>query len=170
MLAVEDHDAVNRRLQPHRPGFGVDTRKRDEAETINELKHRARGFIYSAAIPPASAAASIAALHVIREEPERVQRLQRRFAYFLTKLRAAGFDVLASQAAIAPIVCGSDELATRLMMYCVERGIFIQAILPPVVPVGSARLRATVTANHTVEEIDYAVDVLTSGGRALGIL
>jgi glycine C-acetyltransferase len=140
------------------------------AEMITGLKHKARGFIYSAAIPPASAGASIAALQVIRDEPERVRSLQDKFAYFLGKLKAAGFDLLSSQAAIAPIVCGSDEQATRLMMHCVDHGIFVQAILPPVVPVGLARLRATVTANHTVEDIDYAVEVLTDGARKLGIL
>jgi 8-amino-7-oxononanoate synthase len=140
------------------------------AEMITALKHKARGFIYSAAIPPASAAASVAALKLIREEPERVQRLQHNFGYFLGKLKAAGFDVLSSQAAIVPIVCGTEEAATRLMMYCVHHGIFVQAILPPVVPVGLARLRATVTASHTIEDIDRGVDVLTAGARTLGIL
>lgn len=140
------------------------------AEMITALKHKARGFIYSAAIPPASAAASIAALQVIRDEPERVRSLHHKFAYFREQLAAAGFDLLASQAAIAPIVCGADELATRLMMHCVDHGIFVQAILPPVVPAGLSRLRATVTANHTIEEIDYGVSVLTEGARKLGIL
>jgi len=140
------------------------------AKMITGLKHKARGFIYSAAIPPASAAASIAALQVIRDEPERVRSLQEKFAYFRDKLAGAGFELLASRAAIAPVVCGSDELATRLMMHCVERGIFVQAILPPVVPVGLARLRATVTANHTIEEIDRGVEVLTDGARKLGII
>ena len=140
------------------------------AEMITDLKHKARGFIYSAAIPPASAAASIAALEVIRDEPDRVRALQEKFAYFRDRLAAAGFDLLASQAAIAPVVCGSDEQATRLMMHCVERGVFVQAILPPVVPVGLARLRATVTANHTIEDIDYGVEVLTEGARNLGII
>jgi glycine C-acetyltransferase len=140
------------------------------AEMITGLKHKARGFIYSAAIPPASAAASIAALQVIRDEPDRVRALQEKFAYFRDRLAAAGFDLLASQAAIAPVVCGSDEQATRLMMHCVERGVFVQAILPPVVPQGLARLRATVTANHTIEDIDYGVEVLTEGARNLGII
>ena len=140
------------------------------AKMITGLKHKARGFIYSAAIPPASAAASIAALQVIRDEPERVRSLHEKFAYFRGKLAAAGFELLASRAAIAPVVCGSDELATRLMMHCVENGIFVQAILPPVVPVGLARLRATVTANHTIEEIDHGVEVLTEGARKLGII
>jgi 8-amino-7-oxononanoate synthase len=140
------------------------------AKMITGLKHKARGFIYSAAIPPASAAASIAALQVIRDEPERVRSLHEKFAYFRGKLAAAGFELLASRAAIAPVVCGSDELATRLMMHCVEHGIFVQAILPPVVPVGLARLRATVTANHTIEEIDRGVEVLTEGARKLGII
>jgi len=140
------------------------------AEMITGLKHKARGFIYSAAIPPASAAASIAALQVIRDEPERVQALQRKFAYFRDALAAAGFHLLSSQAAIAPIVCGTDEQATRLMMHCVEHGIFVQAILPPVVPVGLSRLRATVTANHTFEEIDQGVGILTEGARKLGII
>ena len=141
-----------------------------KAKMISDLKHKARGFIYSAAIPPASAAASIAALEIIRAEPERVRSLQEKFAYFLERLKAAGFDVLSSQAAIAPIVCGTEEAATRLMMHCVKHGIFVQAILPPVVPMGLARLRATVTANHTIEDIDTCVDVLTIGARELGIL
>ena len=140
------------------------------AQMVSDLKHKARGFIYSAALPPASAAASIAALEVIRAEPERVRRLQERFAYFLAKLREAGFDVLSSQAAIAPVVCGSEEAATRLMMHCVDNGIFVQAILPPVVPMGTSRLRATVTAEHTIEEIDTGVEVMTRGARQLGIL
>jgi 8-amino-7-oxononanoate synthase len=140
------------------------------AEMITALKHKARGFIYSAALPPASAAASIAALQVIREEPERVRSLQHKFGYFLGALKAAGFDVLASQAAIAPVICGTPELATRLMMHCVDHGVFVQAILPPVVPAGLARLRATVTANHTIEDIDHAVAVMTAGARKLGIL
>jgi 8-amino-7-oxononanoate synthase len=140
------------------------------AELVSGLKHKARGFIYSAAVPPASAAASIAALEVIRAEPERVRTLQRNFDYFLGKLKVAGFDVLSSQAAIAPIVCGTEDAATRLMMHCVNHGIFVQAILPPVVPMGLARLRATVTANHTTDDIDTAARVMTSGARDLGIL
>ncbi len=140
------------------------------AKLVSDLKHKARGFIYSAALPPASAAASIAALEVLRAEPERVHSLQTKFAHFLGRLKDAGFDVLGSQAAIAPVVCGSALAATQLMMHCVRHGIFVQAILPPVVPMGSARLRATVTSNHTIEEIDLGVEVLTSGARELGIL
>ena len=134
------------------------------------LKYKARGFIYSGAVAPASAAASLAALDVIQEEPERVQRLQANYTYFLDKLRSEGFNVLSSSTAIAPIVCGDGDSASRLMLHCVQNGIFVQAIQAPVVPQGLARLRAAVTSNHTTSEMDYCVDVMAAGARSLGII
>ncbi len=139
-------------------------------ELVSTLKHQARAFIYSAALPPASAAASLAALNVMQEEPERVQRLQSNAAYMLRTLREAGFDLLQSETAIAPVICGSAEIAARLMMHCVAAGVFVQAVLPPVVPEGLARLRATVTANHNFEDIDNFVSVLSDGAKAGGLL
>jgi 8-amino-7-oxononanoate synthase len=140
------------------------------AKLIDFLKHEARGFIFSAALPPASAAAAKAALEVIENEPERVRQLDDNYRCFAGKLRAAGFNLLNTETAIVPVICGSLENGVQLAHYCQQRGIFVQAIVAPVVPEGLARLRATVTAVHRPEDLDYCADVIIAGGQALGII
>lgn len=132
------------------------------------LKHEARGFIFSAALPPASAAAALAAFEVIEEEPERSQRLQRNYFHFSDQLRKAGFDLLHTETAIIPIMCYDLEKSARLAHYCQERGIFVQAIVAPVVPEGQARLRSTVCATHTLEDLDYCAKTLIEGAKEIG--
>jgi glycine C-acetyltransferase len=139
-------------------------------ELIQFLKHEARAFIFSAAIPPASAAAAKAAFGVIEAEPWRVQKLQSNYDHFAARLREANFDLLATQTAIVPVVCGSTERAVSLAKYCQDRGIFVQAVVAPVVPEGSARLRACVSAVHQLDDIDYCADTIIAGGRQLGII
>jgi glycine C-acetyltransferase len=132
------------------------------------LKHEARGFIFSAALPPASAAAALAAFEVIEEEPERSRNLQRNYHHFSSQLRDAGFDLLHTETAIIPVMCGDLEKAVRLAHYCQERGIFVQAIVAPVVPEGLARLRSTVCATHTLEDLDYCARTLIAGAKEIG--
>jgi glycine C-acetyltransferase len=139
-------------------------------ELITFLKHEARAFIFSAAIPPASAGAALAAFDVIEEEPWRVEKIQTNFRRFAGRLRDAGFDLLQTATAIVPVVCGSTLAATSLANYCQNRGIFVQAVVAPVVPEGLARLRACVSAAHTIEDLDYCAEVMIAGGRELGIL
>lgn len=134
------------------------------------LYHQARGFIYSAALPPASAAAALAALNVIEQEPERVQQLHNNRAYFSSLLREAGFSSLSSETAIFPIMCGDDWQAWRLARLCQQRGVYVQAIPHPVVPKGFARLRAAVSANHTREDLDFCISVLQAGAKEVGII
>jgi 7-keto-8-aminopelargonate synthetase-like enzyme len=141
-----------------------------EKDLIRYLKHLARGFIYSAALPPAQAAAAMTAFDVIEEEPERIAALQTNYLHFARRLREAGFDLLQTKTAIMPVLCGDTDVALELAKYCHERGIFVQAIIAPVVPAGSARLRACVCATHTMKDIDYCADVLIEGGRLLNIL
>lgn len=138
------------------------------AELINFLKHEARGFVFSAALPPASAAASCAAFDVIEAEPERVEALQRNYRHFGGALRAAGFDLLESETAILPVMCYDITRAVRLAHYCQQRGIFVQAVVAPVVPDGQSRLRATVSASHRLEDLDYCVETLIAGAREIG--
>lgn len=140
------------------------------AELITFLKHQARAFIYSAALPPASAAAAKAAFDVIEEEPWRVKAVQKNYNHFAGRLREAGFDLLYSETAIVPVICGSTPAAAALAKYCRDHGIFVQAVVAPVVPEGLARLRACVSAVHTSEDIDYCVDVIIKGGQELGII
>ncbi|MEZ4592941.1 MAG: aminotransferase class I/II-fold pyridoxal phosphate-dependent enzyme [Chloroflexota bacterium] len=139
-------------------------------ELIQFLKHEARAFIFSAAIPPASAGAAKAAFDVIEAEPWRVKKLQENYAHFAGRLREAGFDLLYTETAIVPVVGVTTERTATLAKYCQDRGIFVQAIVSPVVPEGQARLRACVSAAHTMEDIDYCADTIIEGGRALGIV
>ncbi len=137
---------------------------------IDFLKHEARAFIFSAAVPPASAAAAKAAFDVIEEEPWRVQKIQNNYLRFANKLKEAGYNLLFTETAIVPVVCGSTDSAARLAKYCRDNGIFVQAIVAPVVPEGLARLRACISAAHTIEDIDYCADVIIEGGKKLGII
>ena len=140
------------------------------ADLINFLKHEARAFIYSAAVPPPSAAAAKAAFDVIEEEPWRVEKIQTNYKRFADKLREAGYNLLYTETAIVPVVCGSTPNGAALAKYCQDHDIFVQAIVSPVVPEGLARLRACISAAHTIEDIDYCADVIIEGGRKLGII
>jgi len=139
-------------------------------DLINFLKHEARAFIFSAAVPPASAAAAKAAFDVIEEEPWRVQKIQNNYLRFASKLKDAGYNLLYTETAIVPVVCGSTDSAAKLAKHCRDNGIFVQAIVAPVVPEGLARLRTCISAAHTVEDIDYCADVIIDGGKKLGII
>lgn len=139
-------------------------------DLCNFLRHEARGFIFSAALPPATAGAALAAFDVIEEEPERVRRLNENYTRLASKLRAAGFDLLNTETAIVPVICGDIDRALLLAKHCQDQGIFVQGVVAPVVPAGLSRLRACVSANHRPEDIDYCVEVLIEGGRRLGVI
>ena len=137
---------------------------------INLMKHAARGFIFSAAIPPAQAAAAKTAFEVILDEPDRIGRVQRNAAQFIRGLRTAGFDTMQSETAIVPVLCGTDEKAYELVRLCQKENIFVLPVVSPAVPDGMARLRATVTAGHSDEQIEHAVSVLEKAGKLVGLI
>jgi glycine C-acetyltransferase len=139
-------------------------------QLITFLKHEARAFIYSAAIPPASAGAALAALDVIEEEPWRVEKIQTNFHHFTKKLKSAGFDLLKTETAIVPVVCGSLEDTAKVARHCQYNGIFVQTISAPVVPAGTSRLRACVSAAHDLEDLDYCANTIIEAGRKYGVI
>jgi glycine C-acetyltransferase len=141
-----------------------------DAELITFLKHASRAFIFSAALPPAALAAAKAAFEVIESEPERVKRAQHNMRYFLDRLHDSGFDTLNSETCIVPIICGSEENAWNMARLSQQKDIFVLPVVAPAVPEGLSRLRANVTAAHSVEEIDYTVDVFTRAAKTVGIL
>lgn len=132
------------------------------------VKHQAKGFVYSGALPPASAAAALAAFDVIEAEPERIEALHANTEYFGGLLQEAGFNTLETATAIFPIVCGDDWKALEMARHCQKRGLYVQAILPPVVPRGKARLRAAVSAIHRREDLGRAVLILKESAEAVG--
>jgi 7-keto-8-aminopelargonate synthetase-like enzyme len=139
-------------------------------ELVAYLRHTARAFVFSAALPPAQAAAANASFKVIEEEPERIEQLRRVVDAFLGGLQARGFDTLNSETPIVPIICGADEQAFEMTRLCQDENIFVLPVVSPAVPVGAARLRANVTAVHTVDDIAYALDIFERAGKAVGVI
>jgi 8-amino-7-oxononanoate synthase len=139
-------------------------------ELVSYLRHQARGYIFSAALPPAQAAAALESFRVIEDEPWRVATVRSNARFFIDGLKDRGLDTLRTQTAVVPIVCGEDETAFRMTRACHRDGLFVLPVVSPAVPVGLARLRATVTAAHTREEIDDALDVFERAGKATGVI
>ena len=129
---------------------------------VEYLKLSAPGFVYSVGMPPPVAAASLAALQIMLQEPERVRKLRANARHFLESAQAAGFDTGLSQGyAIVPIITGSSIAAARLSQGLLERGVNVQPILYPAVPERSARLRFFLSAEHGLGDIDAAIAALT---------
>ncbi|MCX6034666.1 MAG: aminotransferase class I/II-fold pyridoxal phosphate-dependent enzyme [Chloroflexi bacterium] len=139
-------------------------------ELIQYLRHASRAFIFSAALPPAQAAAASESFKVILDEPWRVEKVKANGEQFIKGLKSAGFDTLLTTTAIVPVVCGTDERAYKLTQICQHRDLFVLPVVSPAVPEGLARLRATVTAAHEPEEIDYALGVIEKAGHEIGII
>ncbi len=137
---------------------------------VNYLKHTIRPFIFSAALPPPSAAAAKTAFEVIEDEPWRVEKLHKNTDYFLKTLKSRGFDTLKSQTAIVPIIIGDEGKALEMTRLARNEGIFIVPILPPAVQPNTTRIRATVTAGHSLQEIDRAINTFEKIARTLHIL
>ena len=137
-------------------------------ELIQYLKLMAPGFVFSVGMAPPAAAAALAALELLRREPERVRRLNERAALFLRLAREGGLDVGGSiGAAIVPIITGSSIRAGRLAQALFRRGINVQPILYPAVPERAARLRFFLTAAHSEEQVRDAVRILVEESRRI---
>jgi glycine C-acetyltransferase len=140
------------------------------SDLITYLRHSIRAFVFSAALPPAAAAAAKASFEVIEEEPQRVKALQSNVDYFIKGLQERGFNTLNSETPIVPIIAGDDERAWLMAKLSQEQDIFVLPVVSPAVPAGTSRIRANVTAGHTLEEIERALDVFESAGKTVGVL
>ena len=141
-----------------------------DKDLINYLRHSTRAYIFSAALPPAQAAAAKAAFEVILDEPWRVQKVRSNGQQFIDGLKRRGFNTLYTSTAIVPVICGEDEIAYRLVRECQIRDLFVLPVVSPAVPPELARLRATVTAAHEPDEIERAMDIIEEAGRLVGVI
>ncbi len=137
---------------------------------VDFLRQRARPFLFSTSHPPAVAAACLAALDVLLEEPALIDRLWENTRFFKSGLAALGFDTGMSESPITPVIVGDAGLATRLSEQLFDRGVFAQAISFPTVARGRARVRTIVTAAHTRDELQVALDAFAGAGRELGAI
>jgi glycine C-acetyltransferase len=137
---------------------------------IEFLYHRARPFLFSTSHPPGVAAACLAAVDVLEQEPEIIDRLWDNTRFFKAGLNALGFNTGLSQSPITPVIVGEGALAMKLSDRLFESGVFAQGIAFPTVARDKARVRTIVTATHTRDELQFALDVFAKVGRELGII
>ncbi len=141
------------------------------SQTVRDhLIHKARPFLFSSSQPPAVVMACIAAIDVLEQEPELMERLWQNARYLKKGLSDLGFDIGRSQTPITPVMCGEAPQAMALSDALMERGVFAQGIGFPTVPRGQARVRTIVTATHTTAQLETALGAFGESGRAVGLL
>jgi glycine C-acetyltransferase len=137
---------------------------------IEFLYHRARPFLFSTSHPPSVAATCLAAIEVLEEEPQLIERLWENTRFFKAGLQALGFDTGASESPITPVIVGEGERAMALSDRLFEKGVFAQGIGFPTVPQGKARVRTIVTATHGRDELEFALEAFKAAGTDLGVI
>ncbi|HOE03063.1 MAG TPA: aminotransferase class I/II-fold pyridoxal phosphate-dependent enzyme [Anaerolineaceae bacterium] len=141
-----------------------------DEDTIHYIKHTARALIFSASIPPANAAAALAALHVMKEEPElsrRVRSIADRMRKGYTEL---GFNIGNSITPVIPIIIGSDELTFATWKMLFDNGVFVNPVISPAVSPGRQLLRTSYMATHTEEQMDQVLESFAKVGKTVGLL
>lgn len=144
-------------------------------DLIDYLYHRARPFLFSTSHPPSVAATCIAAFDILENEPERIERLWSNTAYFKEQLAGVGFDIggrttPASETPIIPIILGDGRKTMEFSKALFEAGLMATGIAFPTVPEGKARVRIIMTSEHTREQLDQALEILTSVARKMSLL
>ncbi len=137
---------------------------------IDWLRQRGRPFLFSSAMTVPDVAACLAALDLLEESTELVDRLWENARYFKAKMQELGFDTGKSETPITPIMLGEAPLAQEFSRRLFEAGVFAMAIGYPTVPKGAARIRVMPSAAHTQEDLDFAIQAFEKVGRELGLL
>ncbi len=140
------------------------------AELTDYLTQRSRPMLFSNALPPATAAHSLAAIEYLEGHPALVQKLRRNTAYFRDKLKEAGFKPIEGETPIVPILIGETAEAIRMSQMLLGEGVFVIGFGYPVVPHGTARIRCQVSAAHETEHLDAVLDAMKTVGSRLGII
>src|SRR6184192_2741512 len=144
-------------------------------DLIDFLYHRARPFLFSTSHPPSVAATCIAAFEVLEDEPERIEQLWSNTRFFKSELGRLGFNVggkntPASETPITPVITGEGRLAMEFSRELFKEGVMATGIAFPTVPEGKARIRTIMTATHTKDELQQALEVLNRVGKRMGIV
>jgi 8-amino-7-oxononanoate synthase len=141
-----------------------------EERVINYLKHHSPALIFSASPTPPSVAAAIAALDIVQQEPERVQRLVNNAEFVRSGLKDAGFNVIDGRTAIVPVLIGDNKQAFGLWKGLFDEGIFVNVFIPPATPPNKSMMRNSFMATHKKEHLEKVVDCYTKIGKRLGII
>ncbi len=141
-----------------------------KAKVIDFLRQKARPFLFSSAVTPADAGASLAAVEILTESDERVRKLWENTDFFKAGIKALGFDTGISVTPITPVMLGEASVAQAFSRKLFEKGIFAMSIGFPTVPRGKARIRVMISASHSIEDLKWALGVFEETGKELGII
>lgn len=141
----------------------------DEA-VVHYLKHRSRPFVFSASLPPGTVGATHAALQRIRTDPSLRQRLAENVEYLKKGFMRLGFSLGLSQTQILPVLIGDEQVALQMGTDLLAEGVMVATVVPPGVPEGEARLRVSVMATHTREDLDFALEAFERVGKRLNVI
>ena len=139
-------------------------------DTINYMKHHSRSLIFSASITPASAASVLAALEIIKSEPERIVRLWELTHYALDNFKKMGFDIGKSETPIIPLYIRDNLKTLKLTRLLLDEGVFVNPVVSPAVSKDSTLIRFSLMATHTKDQVDIALEKFDKLGKKLGII
>lgn len=137
---------------------------------INFIKHFSPALIFSASPTPASVAAALAALDILEEEPERVEKLISNANYMREGLKKKGFNVINGRTAIVPVMVGNDNTALQMWRMLYDGGVFVNVFVPPGVPEGRQMMRTSYMATHEKEHLNEIIDAFEKAGKQLGLI
>jgi glycine C-acetyltransferase len=140
------------------------------AALTDYLTQRSRPQLFSNALPPAVSGSALAAVRFIEQHPDRVAKLHANTRYFREQITEAGFDPLPGETPIVPIIVGETPLAIQMSDAMLDEGVFVTGFGYPVVPHGQARVRCQISAGHSREDLDFAVEAFKRAGRKVGLL
>jgi 8-amino-7-oxononanoate synthase len=140
-----------------------------DKDAINFLKHNARSLIFSASIAPSNAASALAAIDIMEQEPERIQKLWDNTHYAMKQLKDRGFDTGHSVTPIIPIFIRDDFNTFKITKMLLEDGVFVNPVVSPAVASSSALLRYSLMATHTFDQIDESIEKITACAKKLGV-
>ncbi|WP_025209113.1 aminotransferase class I/II-fold pyridoxal phosphate-dependent enzyme [Hippea sp. KM1] len=141
-----------------------------DKEVIDYLRHFARSVIFSASITPASTAAVLAALDIMENEPELIDKLWANTERMRKGVVEMGYDIGTSCTPIIPLIVGDNETVLKMRRMLFDEGLFVNPVLSPAVPPNKALIRLSLMATHTFEQIDFALDKLNKVGKVLGVI
>jgi len=139
-------------------------------ELIDYLKQKARPFLFSSSLSPAETGAALAAVRILQNDGSPVEKLWENARYFKEKMQSMGFDTGHSETPITPVMLYDAKLSSTFSARLFEEGVFAQSIGYPTVPKGKARIRVMISAAHTTEDLEYALEKFEKVGKELGVL
>jgi 8-amino-7-oxononanoate synthase len=141
-----------------------------DAEVIDYIKHHARSLIFSASIPASNAIAALTALHIMQEEPERVERVNKIGEKMRKAYSDLGFNIGRSVTPVIPIIIGDDERTFLTWKLLFENGVFVNPVISPAVSAGHQLLRTSYMATHTDEQLDHVIEIFKKVGKEVGLI